>query len=761
MTPPREPRTGPFVAFKRHVRAEAVPGEAAFVLSDQGVTVLRGAGIESLVPLLDGSHTLDALLRAASATMPVAEVGRALRSLAQANLVGYRHGGADPAGAEPAGGDTALAQAYWDRAGLDGYEATAEVRTAPVAVIPVGGVNAAEVRAACEASGLNAVDEDADAPLALVVCADYLDPGLRSVSRRLRRQGRTWLLARPFGADPWTGPFFSPATDGPDGPDGSDGPCWSCLAHRLSEHRAGELPVQRALGLDGPAPRPAPTLSAVRSLGLQCAVLELSKWLAGLRYPEQRSVCVLDSLNLSTAHHTVLRRPQCLDCGDPSLVARRTARPLALASRPKAEGTGSNDRAVCAEGILIENRHLISPVTGIVTNVRPVPGLPDGLHAYDSGHNLALRGHSLAGVHQVLRARSGGKGATATEARASALCEAAERYSAARQGDELVIRESMAGLGAAAVHPNTYQLFDERQYADRARWNALQSPFHRVSRPFDPAAETEWTPVWSLTAGAHRMLPTSTLYFDTGTGASRDGLWADSNGNAAGGSLEDAVVQGVLELVERDAVALWWYNRLSLPGLDLDSFDEPWLAATRSALDRAGHQVWALDLTTDLGIPVVAAVSRRTGGPAEEFVYGFGAHLDPRLALRRAVTEMVQMLPAPGGSGTALPGQPQLFADPAQTGRTPASWRYAGRNADLLDDVTHLRTLLESHGMELLVLDQTRPDVGIPVVKTLVPGLRPFYARFAPGRLFDVPVRLGQRNTRTAFRELNGVPLPL
>lgn len=746
MTPPQKTQVGPFVAFKRHVRAEAVPGEAAFVLSDQGVTVLRGAGIESLVPLLDGSHTLAALLQAASETMPVAEAGRALRSLAQANLVGYRHC------ADQTGGDTALAQAYWDRAGLDGYEAMAEVRRAPVAVIPVGGVDAAAARAACDDSGLNAVDEDAAVPLALVVCADYLDPELRSVAARLRRQGRSWLLARPFGADPWTGPFFSPETDGP---------CWSCLAHRLSEHRAGELPVQRALGLDGPAPRPAPTLSAVRSLGLQCAVLELSKWLAGLRYPEQRAVCVLDSLSLSTTHHTVLRRPQCPDCGDPSLVARRTARPLALVSRPKAEGTGSNDRAVCAEGILIENRHLISPVTGIVTSVRPVSGLPDGLHAYDSGHNLALRGHSLAGVHQVLRARSGGKGATATEARASALCEAAERYSAARQGDELVVRDSLTGLGSAAVHPNTYQLFDERQYADRERWNARQAPFHRVSEPFDPAAETEWTPVWSLTAGTHRLLPTSTLYFDTGAGGSRDGLWADSNGNAAGGSPEDAVVQGVLELVERDAVALWWYNRLCLPGIDLDSFDEPWLADTRSALARAGHQVWALDLTSDLGVPVVAAVSRRTAGPAEEFVYGFGAHLDPRLALRRALTEMVQMLPAPGGSSTALPGQPQLFADPAQSARTPASWRYTGRNADLLDDVHHLRTVLESHGMELLVLDQTRPDVGIPVVKTLVPGLRPFYARFAPGRLFDVPPSLGQRNTATAFRELNEVPLPL
>jgi ribosomal protein S12 methylthiotransferase accessory factor len=63
--------------------------------------------------------------------------------------------------------------------------------------------------------------------------------------------------------------------------------------------------------------------------------------------------------------------------------------------------------------------------------------------------------------------------------------------------------------------------------------------------------------------------------------------------------------------------------------------------------------------------------------------------------------------------------------------------------------------------MELLVLDQTRPDVGIPVVKVVVPGLRPFYARFAPGRLYDVPVRLGHRERPVSFGELNPVPLPL
>jgi ribosomal protein S12 methylthiotransferase accessory factor len=61
--------------------------------------------------------------------------------------------------------------------------------------------------------------------------------------------------------------------------------------------------------------------------------------------------------------------------------------------------------------------------------------------------------------------------------------------------------------------------------------------------------------------------------------------------------------------------------------------------------------------------------------------------------------------------------------------------------------------------MELLVLDQTRPDTGLDVVKVIVPGLRHFWARFAPGRLYDVPVHMGWRSQPIAEYELNPIPV--
>ena len=64
------------------------------------------------------------------------------------------------------------------------------------------------------------------------------------------------------------------------------------------------------------------------------------------------------------------------------------------------------------------------------------------------------------------------------------------------------------------------------------------------------------------------------------------------------------------------------------------------------------------------------------------------------------------------------------------------------------DDVARCHDLIERHGMEMLVLDQTRPDIDLPVTKVIVPGLRHFWARFAPGRLYDVPRHWAGSNSR-------------
>ncbi|MGW0579819.1 YcaO-like family protein, partial [Streptomyces sp. NPDC002920] len=405
---------------------------------------------------------------------------------------------------------------------------------------------------------------------------------------------------------------------------------------------------------------------------------------------------------------------------------------------------------------------------------------------YLSGRNPALGGSDLNRLRAGLRQLSGGKGATALDAEVSAMCEALERYSGTLQGDEPRTRDSLRGLGDAAVSPDACQLFAARQFRDRDRWNALHDSFQYVPEPFDDRAAVDWTPVWSLTERRQRLLPTGMLYFpgaldgSASPVAGRRSLCADSNGSAAGSSTEDAILHGFLELVERDAVALWWYNRTSQPGVRLTGpggFGDRWSEELVGVYRELHREVWVLDLTSDLGVPVFAALSRRTDKPAEDIMFGFGAHFDPAVALRRALTEMNQLLPVVAGArpdgtgygstaaaplgwwwGATVRNQPYLLPDPVRPPRGPADFGHRYRT-DLREDVDAVVDLLRERGMDLLVLDQTRPDIGIPVMKVVVPGLRHFWARFAPGRLFDVPVRLGRLSAPTPYDALNPVPL--
>ncbi|GAB1822169.1 TOMM precursor leader peptide-binding protein [Herbidospora sp. RD11066] len=491
-------------------------------------------------------------------------------------------------------------------------------------------------------------------------------------------------------------PWLLAAIDGPDlwiGPGFRPGEsaCWECLAARLRIRRHGVAP-------------PA-ALPQTKEIGARLAALQVVRWLAG---DPLDALWTFDPLTLDAAHHSVTRRPQCPACGDP----RITSGPVTITSRPKVHA----HRAAGLQETWDRYVHLTDPVTGVVDRVRRDPRAPEFLHAYLSGRNLAL---PVSG----LRANSGGKGGTPLEARVGALCEAVERYCGSRLGEEEVVLDSYRNIGAEAVHPDEVLLFDPRQRA-----------------PFDETRETEWTPLFTL-EGKRRYLPTDLLYFT-------EGGQADSNGNAAGTCVEDAILQGFFELVERDAVGIWWYNRTRQPEVVLD---DPWSERLRDDYATLGRDLWVLDLTTDLGIPVRAAVSTRGG---HEVMLGFGAHADPATATRRALTELGQLLPAatdidmrPWWGRVSTASHPCLLPDGVAA---PCSYR---ENRDLKADVELIRRF------DPLILDQTRPDIGLPVVKVVVPGLRHFWPRFAPGRLFDVPVKLGRLDRPTAYDDLNPVAL--
>jgi thiazole/oxazole-forming peptide maturase SagD family component len=109
------------------------------------------------------------------------------------------------------------------------------------------------------------------------------------------------------------------------------------------------------------------------------------------------------------------------------------------------------------------------------------------------------------------------------------------------------------------------------------------------------------------------------------------GFRADSNGCAAGNTIEEAIVQGFLDLVERDAYAIWWYNRLQRSEVDLGQFEDPYIRGLKSQLDEIGRRLWVLDVTSDLGIPSFVAVAHWTNEGKENIEFGSGPILIPEL----------------------------------------------------------------------------------------------------------------------------------
>ncbi|MEW5915366.1 MAG: YcaO-like family protein, partial [Gemmatimonadota bacterium] len=446
---------------------------------------------------------------------------------------------------------------------------------------------------------------------------------------------------------------------------------------------------------------------------------------------------------------------------------RRLSAPVVLTNRPKRFTGEGGHRAQAPAAVIEQLAPLVDPLTGVVSDLERVTDNAAALRVYTAGLNLARPAIDVAGLRYALRRHTGGKGLSDEQARASALGEAVERYCGLFHGDEVSVHASMMELGDAAIGPNESLLYSDAQLRRR-------STEHRsrdfIPARFDPTQPGDWTAVWSLTAGCHRYLPTGLLFYGYHTDMRSAATIADSNGNAAGASLEDAVVQGFLELVERDGAALWWYNRVRRAGIAVDPSHTE-LQEVVAAYHALQREVWLLDLSTDFGIPIIAAVSRRVVGPSEQILLGLGAHFDAAIAAGRALTEMNQMLVA----SQVVMRDPDLdpvlarwLAD-AKVGDHPYLWPNEGPTLplgsgsvgvhdDLLDDIQLCRRLVERRGLEFLVLDQTRPDIAVPVVKVIVPGLRHFRPRFAPGRLYDVPVRQGWLQKPHNEQSLNPIP---
>lgn len=717
--------------FAPNFTAYVLPPDVVCLYSEDRKFFLHGELYCALASAIgEGGKSPKELVRKLERRFPADKIEEALKRLIERRYV-------VPASRAPVG----TVAGYWASLGLPAGIAETNLQNCRVSIQSIDVDGAKQLGAALGELGVRIVKRSPDLTVTLV--NDYLERRLAELNQERVSDKAPWLLVQPSGAFPLVGPVFSPG----------ESACWTCLFDRMIRNREVKGFLDR-----GPARAIAVSPLARNTFGqsgIQLAAVEIAKAIAtGFRTDLRNHIVSFDLLGSTIAKHYVAARPQCPTCGSKKLRdPRRAPVPIELGAGAKLMMTSGGYRTVSSRATVARFRKHVSPLTGVVTRLERIEAdLPMNTNYY-AAHNFSAPAQSVDQLRAGLSGGSFGKGSTAEQGEASALMEAIERYSGIFQGDETRMTRRFTDFPPGdAIAPNDVLLFSDAQSQPDQTPTDESGESQPVPASFDPSAKIEWSAVWSLRDGRFKYLPTSLLYFFYSGPAA---FHADSNGCAAGNTLEEAIVQGFLELVERDAYAIWWYNRLQMPEVDLGQFNDSYVRDLQSQLAETGRRLWVLDVTSDLGVPTYVAILHWMQNGQENIEFGSGAHFDSRIAVLRALTELNQFLSIGlmgGGTGekASLDGtnplrlQDHPFLIPiGHPTLQPDSDSKFGPLDNTRQQVDACVEIAKRAGLDFLVLNQTRPDVEVPVVRVIVPGLRHFYRRFAPGRLYDIPVKLG------------------
>ncbi len=738
------------IAFKAFVHAKIIPPRQVILFDENDIRHLfEGEVYVLLTPYLSkGSYSKEQIVESLQEKVSASEVYYALLRLQER---GYLED-------VPTNMPKAI-QSFCNLLDVPCSVAEKRLQDHCVSIKTFGNVSVDSLRSALVDMSIQVAEKEQC--LTIAITDNYRDLELR---KSLIQSKNPYLLIKPTRSEIWVGPLFIPGI----------GPCLDCLIEALKGNACEEVYIEQQTKRKTPLTISANIFPNMSTFAYILAANEIFKWLVKGDNPNLESkIFSYHFLRPEITSHQVMKKIHCLNCGvAPSLVPK----PVLLESQTKHFTEDGGHRIQPPEETYKKFEHLISPITGIIEYLIPKnPSQSSSMHIYLAqlgGHVGHLEKHA---IYNNLRMVGGGKGRSEAQAKTSCLCESIERYSGIYQGDEPKIKASLASLNEEAIHPESFLLFSQNQYKIREEWNQSCSSFHLIPPSFNPNEEFEWTPIWSLSNNKFKYLPTALCYYAYSLQKNKEFGLADSNGNAAGNTIEEAILQGFFELVERDSIALWWYSRIRRPEIDLKSFSDPHINRLISSYHYMNRKCWVLDITMDLNIPTFAAISCRDDEAQGEILFGFGSHFDPNIAISRALTEIGQSL------FLVYTGTSKQHADSKQKTRQDwirkevlsnhpylipdCSFKKKQRldyvrfdTSDIKTDIKICQRIVEEKGLEMLVLDQTRPDIGLPVVKVFVPGLRHFWNRFAPGRLYDVPFELGLVKQKLTEEELNPIP---
>lgn len=317
-----------------------------------------------------------------------------------------------------------------------------------------------------------------------------------------------------------------------------------------------------------------------------------------------------------------------------------------------------------------------------------------------------------------------------------------------------------------AVHPNDLLLFSKSQYKNRQEFNMRQRTASTwIPEEFEETAGIDWVAAGTLPEGRTLLVPAAYCYLGPDYSNCRY-ISSDTNGCAVGRTREQALIRGFYELIERDAVGIWWYSRARVAGINNESI--PYVTRWKTWFMALYRDFWLLDLTSDLEVPVVACVSCRGTNDAGSLTLGFGCDSDLANACSKALFENLMLSVIYDYIGHSISQTDKLnwlslrslkMHDYLFPLRVSTSVTSSKQHATLSDCMGLILQKLLAAGLKPLAHDYPTLIKGWHCSRAICPGLRHFWPRFAPGRLYKIPADMGLIPQRLNENDLNPYPL--
>jgi len=510
--------------------------------------------------------------------------------------------------------------------------------------------------------------------------------------------GSTWMGE----TEPWlfvhaggSGRFITPVIGG------GDGACWRCLLFRLAgldDVLSYLLPriVEgscRRLSTYDEHHAPPPPLGGVK------------RALAAAGETDRDVLLFLDETRVGT-HHYFTDVAGC----EHSLRGRRGTRSLDSGAQEDERRPHRPD-AEPWEQLRARAGHLVDAVTGLVCPPMILAESPvfTAMTKYadtgGAGSVIVVDERGRIGFEPSLRRETFGSGITCLEAETVAILEGLERYCSLVQEHDCVIPGVAGDLSLAHL-------------CSESGWLCIRQADESCS-----CTATNWAETRSLD-GEVVLVPAYRCYRGAGEARFlRSHRAFTSTGMAIDQCREDAIIAGFLEVIEREAVTRWWYQRAACPSLHLGGLADPLILSVVSHHETAGRSlaVFAVPSTIqDVHVFVAVSSIEELGFP----LLGMGASLQPLTGVRRALKELSQAMAceeverrkwqgfSPTGQRHLRPAGTRMWPWPTSSLAERERGSYAARK---------VRKAASNAGRRICVLDYDRPEVPFACVRVFLP----------------------------------------